>query len=177
MELYFIRHTSVAVPKGFCYGNTDVELNDTFEQEAEQVRLQLEELNFDAVFTSPLTRAVRLAEYCGYADAVRDERVREFNFGEWEMKSYEELYATDERFRHWCDNYIEECAPGGESLLDQMVRVNAFIDEKLAQGLHRVAVFCHGGILALALHRAGLAEVEGILASVPPYGTVLRVEL
>ena len=34
MDIIFIRHTSVNVPKGTCYGCTDVPLNDTFEQEA-----------------------------------------------------------------------------------------------------------------------------------------------
>ena len=34
MEIILIRHTSVDVPQGVCYGQTDVPLRDTFEQEA-----------------------------------------------------------------------------------------------------------------------------------------------
>ena len=34
MEIILIRHTSVDVPKGTCYGQTDVPLKPTFEQEA-----------------------------------------------------------------------------------------------------------------------------------------------
>ena len=33
MEVIFIRHTSVDVPPGVCYGQTDVPLRHSFEQE------------------------------------------------------------------------------------------------------------------------------------------------
>ena len=42
MKLTFIRHTSVDVPKGTCYGQTDVPLRDTFLQEAAEVSIRLE---------------------------------------------------------------------------------------------------------------------------------------
>ena len=34
MEVIFIRHTSVDVPPGVCYGQSDVPLRDSFSQEA-----------------------------------------------------------------------------------------------------------------------------------------------
>lgn len=34
MEVILIRHTSVDVPPGMCYGQTDVPLKPTFETEA-----------------------------------------------------------------------------------------------------------------------------------------------
>ena len=69
MRIYFVRHTCVDVPQGITYGQTDVPLNSTFETEAEQVKEQLTGLVFDAVWTSPLSRCVRWATYCGYPDA------------------------------------------------------------------------------------------------------------
>lgn len=176
MELYLIRHTSVAVPKGYCYGATDVALNDTFEVEAEAVKKNLVGTEFDAVFTSPLLRAVRLAAYCGYADAEKDERLKELNFGEWEMKSFDELYKGDERFREWCEgDYVNLPSPGGESLAQQMERFRLFVEEKKKQGYQRIAAFCHGGILACGLIMAGQATRENALAAVPPYGSVVRL--
>ena len=83
MEIYFIRHTSVDVTPGYCYGNTDVETKSSFAEEAECVKGKLSDLKFDQVYTSPLSRAVKLAAYCGYGDAVHDARLKELNFGEW----------------------------------------------------------------------------------------------
>ncbi len=37
MEVILIRHTSVDVPPGVCYGQTDVPLKPTFEQEPESL--------------------------------------------------------------------------------------------------------------------------------------------
>lgn len=78
MEVILIRHTSVDVPPGVCYGQTDVPLKPTFEQEAAVTQENLKAfLPFDHVYTSPLTRCVRLATYCGYPDAERDKRIME----------------------------------------------------------------------------------------------------
>lgn len=178
MELYLIRHTSVAVPKGICYGGTDVALSSTFEEEAAVVKSRLEGLKFDAVFTSPLSRAVKLAAFCGYADAKKDERLKELNFGEWEMKSFDDLYKEDERFREWCEgDYVNLPAPGGESLAQQMERFRQFIEEKKRQGHQRIAAFCHGGILACGLIMTGQATKENALAVVPPYGSVVNLTI
>ena len=59
MNVYLVRHTSVNVPRGTCYGNTDVPLNDSFENEAQLVYEQIKSISFDKAYTSPLTR-------CGY---------------------------------------------------------------------------------------------------------------
>ena len=86
MEIYLIRHTSVDVPAGYAYGQTDVPLKPTFEEEAEEVKKGLSDHTFDKVWTSPLTRCVRLANYCGFPEAEREDRIKEVNSGEWATK-------------------------------------------------------------------------------------------
>lgn len=176
MEIYFIRHTSVAVPKGICYGDTDVPLNPIFESEALVVKQKLDGIMFDKVYTSPLTRAKRLASYCGYSEAHPDARLREFNFGEWEMQEYNTLYAEDVRFKQWCEDYVNLHAPGGECLLDLLSRVNSFIDDMLLSGNDRIAAFCHGGIIAAAMLRKGQTTYQNAFSDVPPYGSVVSFE-
>jgi len=41
MEVVLIRHTSVDVPKGTCYGWSDVPVAETFEHEAAETKAQL----------------------------------------------------------------------------------------------------------------------------------------
>jgi len=100
MEIYLIRHTSVEVPAGYAYGQTDVPLKSSFEEEAERVKQNLSGIRFDKVYTSPLSRCVRLADYCGYPNAEKEGRIKELHFGEWEMKSWDELSA-DPRSVDW----------------------------------------------------------------------------
>ena len=56
MEIYLVRHTSVDIPAGYAYGQTDVPLRPSFEDEAEAVKKTLSGHIFDKVWSSPLTR-------------------------------------------------------------------------------------------------------------------------
>ena len=100
MQVILIRHTSVAVPRGTCYGQTDVPVADTFREEAAQTLRKLQQfMPLDAVFSSPLTRARKLAAYCGYPDPTIDDRLKEMNMGEWEMQRYDDI--QDPHLQAW----------------------------------------------------------------------------
>ncbi len=177
MIVYFIRHTRVDVPQGTCYGQSDVPLRDTFQEEAAVVKQKISGVVFDRVFTSPLTRCVELARFCGFPDAEREDLVKEFNFGEWEMGNYDQLYRDDPRFAQWCDDYLHQSAPGGECLMDVVDRTRQFVEKIKTSGLNSVAVFCHGGILASALILTGKTTPERVMDNVPPYGTVMALTI
>ena len=61
--------------------------------------------------------------------------------------------------------------------MDVVERTRQFIEKIKVSGLNRVAVFCHGGILASALILTGKTTPEHAMDNVPTYGTVLRVEI
>ena len=176
MEIYFVRHTSVAVPKGICYGFTDVEVSSSFEEEALVVKKRLSALSFDKVYTSPMKRAIKLAIYCGYPLAERDSRLMEFNFGDWEMQNYDILYNENPLFRCWCKDYLNVRCPNGESLKDQINRVKSFMTDIRSKGYNRVCVFCHGGVLAIARSLTEGIKMEDTFKSIPPYGSIIRCE-
>ena len=91
MEIVLVRHTSVGVPKGTCYGWSNVPVAATFETEAAETKRRLGTEPFDAVYSSPLTRARKLAAYCGWPSPVEDDRLQERNMGDWEMKLFDEI--------------------------------------------------------------------------------------
>lgn len=110
MDLYLIRHTSVDVPAGYSYGQTDVPLRETFEAEAATVKEELNKIAADKVYTSPLSRCVRLATYCGFEDAWKDDRIKELNFGSWEMKSWDEV-SNHPHSEAWFKDWIHVPTP------------------------------------------------------------------
>lgn len=174
MNIYLIRHTSVDVPAGYAYGQTDVPLRSSFEVEALKVKESLSGLTFDKVWCSPLTRCVRLATYCGYPEAKREDRIKELNFGEWEMKSWEELSA-DPRSEAWFADWVNTKTPEGESLLDQYNRVSSFLDEIRKTDMQNVCLFAHGGVLTCARVYAGLYDIKDAFKNVPSYGEVIKL--
>lgn len=175
MNITFIRHTSVNVPRGTCYGQTDVPLNASFPEEAAAVSAGLDGRSFDKVYTSPLNRCVRLAEWCGFPDAERDVRLLELNFGEWEMKRFDDI--SDPRLQLWYDDFLHVRATGGESFEDQRTRVFAFLDEVRILPYNQVAVFAHGGVLLCAGLYAGLVREEEAFHSLTPYGGMIEIEV
>lgn len=175
MEIILIRHTSVDVPKGVCYGQTDVPLRDSFKEEATITAQQLQDDVFDAVFTSPLSRCTRLAEHCGYPDAIRDARLKELDFSEWEMQEFDKI--CDPRLQEWYDDYFHVAATGGESFIMQLQRVSEFLDEVSRQKYGRVAVFAHGGVLICAQIYAGTLKMEDAFGALTPYGGIVRLQL
>lgn len=174
MEIYLVRHTSVDVPPHYAYGHTDVPLKPTFEEEAEIVRQGLADHQFDQVYTSPLSRCVRLAAYCGYPDAKREDRIKEVNFGDWEMKSWDEL-SSDPRACVWFADWINQRVPQGESLRDQYERVSAFLNELRQSGQRKVCLFTHGGVLTCVRVYAGAYPLQDAFKNVPPYGSIISL--
>lgn len=176
MKLVFIRHTSVDVPHGICYGQTDVPLASSFEAEAARVKEQLDKYEFGAAYCSPLSRCVKLADYCGYPYAIRDNRLKEMNFGRWEMQAYDKI--DDPALQQWFDDYINVRPPEGESVIDQRKRLEDFVaDIKSRQNESTIGIFTHGGILINALVAFGGKTYEEVYGNIPPYGSIIEIEV
>ena len=176
MEVILVRHTSVDVPTGTCYGQTDVPLRSTFEEEAMIVASTLQGYApFDRVYTSPLSRCTRLATFCGYADAQRDKRLLEMNFGEWEMQRYEEI--EDPQLQAWYADWKQVSATGGESFVQQNERVAQFLSELKEKPYSKVAIFSHGGVLTCAKMYAEELSAEEAFASPTPYGGIINLTI
>ena len=181
LEVYLVRHTSVNVEKGRCYGHTDVPVNDSFVQEAEEVKQNLSIfMPFDRAYMSPLTRCVKLATYCGFPHSHRDNRIKELNFGDWEMQKFSEI--SDPNIEKWYDDFINVRTTNGESFDDQYKRVSNFLDEikynySDDDSVNRIVVFTHGGVLACANVYVNHIEPKTAFSSLAPYGSIKKIVL
>jgi len=145
MKIILIRHTSVNVEPGICYGQSDVPLAKSFSNEFEFVKQKLQKKKFDAIFCSPLSRCIKLAKYCGYETPILDKRLMELNFGDWEMKAWEKI--SDPQLQRWYDDWINEKPTNGESFQTLLSRVEEFLDELKGLPFQHVAIFTHAGVI------------------------------
>ena len=175
MKITLIIHTSVNVPKGTCYGWTDVPLADTFEQEAAQTKAVLDTKVFDCVYSSPLTRARKLAAYCGYKHPLTDNRLKEMNMGDWEMQRFDEI--KDNNLKKWYEDYIHTPTTNGESFETFYQRVASFLDELKQRDLQQVAIFAHGGVLMCAGIYAKLFNTDNCFEHQVGYGGIEEIEI
>lgn len=151
MEIHVIRHTAPDVAKGVCYGYTDIPLLPSFEEET-QIILSSVPDGIELIYTSPLSRCKRLANKLSEAKRApihEDARLKELNFGHWEMKRWEDIDST--LLLKWMSNYEEECCPNGESYRQLVNRVDDFLNTLSQADYKRVAIVTHGGVIK-AMH-------------------------
>ena len=139
MELYFMRHGETAWSlTGQHTGKTDLRLTAHGETEARALATLLKGVSFDHVFVSPRQRARRTAELTGYAGAMVEADLAEWDYGDYDGITSDEVRAK----RPTWDIYVDGC-PGGESPEQISARADRLI-ARWASLTGRVAAFSHG---------------------------------
>jgi alpha-ribazole phosphatase len=151
MDIYLIRHTRTATETGLCYGRTDVALSPDFKDDLTVLQQKLPALTEGcAVFSSPLTRCMQLAETLS-SNVTPDDRLLELNFGRWEGLRFDEI--DPDLLSRWTGNFVEIAPPEGESFTDLCERVDSFWQELLSQPHEQVLIVTHAGAIRALLAR------------------------
>ncbi|WP_159449243.1 histidine phosphatase family protein [Demequina sp. NBRC 110055] len=125
------------------------------------------------VFASPMTRTQETGGAIGRrvgAHVETEERVREVHFGDWEGLTGAEITRREpENMRLW--GLGDHRAPGGESLHDVGLRMNAFIEDAARQH----ASLCAEGsddarAWAVASHAVAIKTAVAISLGMPVHG-------
>jgi len=176
MEIYLIRHTRVAPHSSICYGISDVDLAETFPDEAELVRGKLpEDLAPYIFYSSPLNRCRLLADSLSLSNYNIDERLIEFNFGNWELKSWADINRDE--LNSWIKDIANFPCPGGDILSIFTERCAAFFDEIVNSDSDRIAVVTHTGVIHAILARLLKMPVADMFMLQVDYGGVSKVSL
>jgi len=156
MIAYCVRHgESTYNLEGRLQGQSDEpHLSPLGRKHAQALVAALRQLEIDAIYSSPLTRAMETAR--PLAEALQlpiksDDRLKEIHIGVFQGTLAAELA---DRFpqdaARWRSQDPDFRIPGGESRRDLMLRAQAAFDEILASGHRQVVVVAHGGVLAAA---------------------------
>lgn len=173
MDIFLIRHTTPAVTYGTCYGFADLDLAPTFPVEASRVQEVLPDKAL-MVFASPLQRCSKLAGFLFGETFQTDERLREVNFGDWEMKTWEDIAVTTPKT--WMADYLHEPVPNGESYAQLYSRSIAAFREIIASG-QDTAIVTHGGVIRSILAFATGTPIEASYDIRVEYGRVAHLHL
>lgn len=173
MEVYLIRHTTPEVDKGICYGQTNLELKDTCISEFEAIVKQIPQ-KLDAFYSSPLKRCTLLASHLSPL-ITTDDRLKEYNFGSWEMKRWDDIPKSD--LDPWMSDFVNQPPPGGETMLAMSERVKSFFEDLLRKEYSKVAVISHSVVMRIALCFVEGKPLEKAFERKLGYGEVIRVEM
>ena len=162
LKIFLLRHGETAYNADnnrYC-GRTDIPLTEKGIRQAEDVRRQLEGIEFAEVFSSPLQRAYTTACLASGKDAIKDGRLIEADFGGWEAKTREEFIAENETlWLNWMNDPATHRAGGtGETGAEIVARVHDFfhsLQQTYSEG--NIMVVAHNGINRLYMaHKLGM---------------------
>ena len=153
MQLYFIRHGETDFNKnGQLQGQTDIPLNKEGESQALAARKKIGNMKFDAIYSSPLQRAVCTGEIVTKQSGVtfhKDPRLIEISFGDGEGK---EFMRQPQSFRNFFDDPDHfEPMNRGEDFQQLLSRAQNFLDNIILHSYDNVCIFSHGGLIHAVL--------------------------
>lgn len=149
MKIWVVRHGQTTLNKGRrMQGRTDIPLNDEGVRQAGRAREKIGNIKFDAVYSSPLIRAVRTAEIIGNVseeELIKDERIIEADFGKYDERSY---YGCGPFMTaYWTYPEYFPAPKGVETVQQMRDRIASFLGELEQKDYENVLVVCHGGII------------------------------
>lgn len=170
MEIVFIRHGQTSLNKDHKIqgSNFDYDLSVQGSAYAKKAATNFDPSDFDVVFSSPMKRAVTTAKIFtkNQKKIMLDQRLIEFNFGEWDGKSLLEL---KQQYPSGIDpwgkanaNYVKY-APSGETFEELNERCGNFLtemQEKYSQ--KKILVICHGTLIRMMFaHYFTAGDING----------------
>lgn len=177
MEIYLVRHTETVCEKGICYGQSDVDIAIPFDIIFDEIVSQLP--SEAIIFSSPLKRCVTLAKYIQNNIKTisydEDDRLKEMNFGDWELKNWNEI--PPEQLNPWMEDFVNIQVSNGESFVELHDRVGNFLTTISKNIKYPIVIVAHAGIIrSILCHQTSLPLKEAFQNKVD-FGQVIKIEL
>jgi alpha-ribazole phosphatase/probable phosphoglycerate mutase len=163
MKIYLVRHGQTDLNKDErMQGRVDEPLNETGIKQAHITRGLVGDLKFDAVYASPLGRAIKTATIVGDVDEseiIIDERLIETEFGKYDKCKYKRMGPA--MTLYWALPEIFPAPDTVETVESMVSRARSFMQELEEKDYDTVLIAAHGGILR-ALNGYLLEKKNGI---------------
>lgn len=157
LVVYLIRHGKTKANENHLYcGKSDIELSKKGIEELEEIKKKIKYPNCEILFSSGAKRANKTIEilYPG-KKYEKINKFWEYNFGDFEMKSYNILKENEEYIKWITDNEGKVSCPNGESKIEYRKRIekafNMFIKKCVNENINETILVCHGGTIGTIL--------------------------
>lgn len=173
MEVHVVRHTRPKIETGVCYGQSDIELADSFPAELSELERKLS-FPYHQVYSSPLKRCRQLADKLSSGEVKTDPRLQEADFGAWELRCWDDIPQA--ALTHWMQDFVQIAPPQGESLQTLYWRVANFMDILPDKHLpdERLLLVTHGGVMRCIWAYVLEIPLKNVFRMNPNYGSINR---
>ena len=172
MDIYLIRHTRVNVPRGICYGFSDVGLHEEFKTDIQNTINKLPVIEDKIIYSSDLSRCKILAESISN-DIYFSNQLRELNFGSWELANWNDVPKNE--FDLWNEDFTKNKIPEGESFHQLYERVVHFLEEKVLPFSKTTYIVTHSGVIRALIAYTMEIPLKNIFKMSLEYGSVSKL--
>lgn len=157
-KLIIIRHgESLGNLNKIYLGHTNWDLSELGYRQAEITANYLADVKIDAVYSSDLLRAYNtvlpIAKMRGL-EIIKDKNLREVFAGEWEGKSYDELWENySDDFKIWRTDIGNARCTGGESVME--------LKDRIFNAVKKIAKENSGKTVCIGTHATALRALNG----------------
>lgn len=149
MKIYLTRHGQTDLnAKKLMQGRSNIPLNEVGRSQARAAHDKIADVKFDAVYSSPLDRAIETAEIISgvsRSQIIIDERIIETDFGKYEQKPYATMGLPMNLY--WMLPEVFPAPKTVESTEEMIERVRSFFEDLKMKDYENVLIACHGGII------------------------------
>lgn len=157
LKVYLIRHGKTEANEKHLYcGKTDISLSERGKKELYDIKSTVKYPECISFFSSGAKRANETLEIL-YPEKTYSEinEFWEYNFGDFEMKSYDMLKENKDYISWITDNEGQVLCPNGESKFQYRKRIKkafiAFLEQCYKENINSVALISHGGTIGTIL--------------------------
>lgn len=176
MKIWITRHGQTNLNKAkLMQGLTDEPLNETGIAQARAARQAIGDVKFDAVYASPLDRAITTGAIIGgidKKDVIVDPRIIETDFGKYEKSKY--FLMGPFMTLYWALPEVFSAPKSVETIASMVARSSSFLKELEEKDYENVLIACHGGIIR-ALCGYLEEKKNGILWRPKPHNCEIRI--
>lgn len=191
-EIFLFRHgRTLANEKKLYCGKSDLPLSPRGEAELLEKKLTFfyPDISYCSIFTSGLMRTIQTQKllYPDLTASVTEEKgFQEINFGDFEMKSYDELKENPD-YQKWLREEVDRISlrstessgnpcPNGESWGQMNERVLVSL-EKILNNERSVAIFTHGGPISAIMTHFFPDERKSLYEWQPDFGEGYKITI
>lgn len=154
IRIFLVRHGLTIWNHEFRYqGHTDIELSSEGIEQAQALQKRLEDVEFTAIISSDLQRALQTATIINEAHQIKiqiNESFKEVNFGVWEGLTYQDLQAKyPDQLKTWLETPHLLQVEKGETFVELRDRALIGFNQVISQyPVGNILIVSHGGTIA-----------------------------
>jgi len=174
ITIYLIRHAAIYNPNRLCIGQSEIPLEENFTTQFDWIKERIPSAESTTFYSSPLRRCSKLAQFLSNENYQLDDRLKDQNFGLWEMQAWDEI--PEKEIEKWQQDFVNVIPKKGENLLAVNDRTLDFLSTILSKTEQaNMVMTTHANVIRLMIAHILDFQLEHIFNLKIDYSSITKI--